>query len=81
MPTTTLIALAIGLAAVASLCLNVRDCWFFGLLALATMVGAVGEAYRENEHLAVGLVSLSFVLGVFSARAAWRDGSTGRGSR
>ena len=80
MSTINLIAMVIAVAAVIGLCINrLSDPWFFGLLALATMVGAAGEAYRENEHLAVGLVALSFVLGVFSARTAWRDGS--RGSR
>lgn len=81
MSTINLGAIAIALAAVIGLCAGLPGAWFFGLLALATMVGAAGEAYHENNPGAVRMLAVSGVLCLVSVRAAWRDGRRQAGRR
>lgn len=81
MSTINLVAIAIALAAAIGFAFSkLSDPWFFGLVALATMVGAAGEAYHENNPGAVRLLALSGVLCLVSLRASWRD-SRGRAGR
>ncbi|MEV5449996.1 hypothetical protein [Streptomyces sp. NPDC052535] len=72
-----LIAFGIGLLAVLLLCFNVGDGWFFGLLSAACLVGAMGEAYRENHSGAVGFLIAAALLALISGWAVYRGSRRG----
>lgn len=66
-------ALVLGVAATVGLAFGLPDSWFFGLLALATTLGAAADAYAERKASAVGFLAAAAVFSVFSVRAAFRD--------
>ncbi|MEV4033441.1 hypothetical protein [Streptomyces umbrinus] len=69
----TLAALVVGVAATVGLALGLPDSWFFGLLSLAALLGALNEAYDENKASAVGFIGAAALFSVFSLRAAFLD--------
>ncbi|MFD4343449.1 hypothetical protein ACFWQ6_00965 [Streptomyces coelicoflavus] len=77
MSTLNLIAIGIGLLAVLLLCFGAGDALFFGLLSAACLVGAMGEAYRENKPGAVGFLISAALLALISGHAAYRDSRRG----
>lgn len=66
-----LAGIAVGLLAVLLLCLGVSDPWFFSLLALACLCGAMGEAYREDKPGAIAFLLGAAAFGFTSLGAAF----------
>jgi CDP-diglyceride synthetase len=74
-----LAGIALGLVAVIGLAFGQSDGWFFSLLALACMLGAVAEAYKENRPAAVAFLVSSGLLALIASVAAYRDSRADRG--
>lgn len=74
-----LVGIALALAAVVVLAFDQSDGWFFSLLALSCMFGAVAEAYRENGPGAVGFLVASGLMAVIASVAAYRDSRARQG--
>lgn len=71
-------ALTVGLIAVIAMAFGLADVWFFGLLALACMLGCLDAAYRELKPWAWAFLILGATLGALSLRAAYLDSRAGR---
>ena len=70
-----LVGIAIGVLAALLMCFGLPDSWFFSLLTLACLCGAMGEAYQENSRgaifflIAAGLLVAACLHALYTSRA------------
>ncbi|MGW6292442.1 hypothetical protein [Streptomyces sp. NPDC055058] len=74
MTALNLAAIIIGLLAVLLLLCGLPGHWYYGLLALACLVGSMAQAYKEHRPTAIGLLAVAALMAVASLATALRDG-------
>lgn len=77
MPILLIATLAAVIAAISTLLLHCRDCWFFGLLSLAVLLEAAMQAYEEQHATATGMLAAAAVFAVTATVRALHSGRAG----